>query len=151
MCLRVDYNGNIQEKGKLWLNCEKRINNGVYRFIRLSSTSKNNVVIPPRLLVITVDNTTMNQSFISKNFVVDFLELTDNKTYLVLNIFEFFSTKLIHCSFRYLLWTIKRHLRINSKNGYQIMDSLLSIFSKYWTTFKFPDIAFKINLFQNLI
>ena len=103
------------------------------------------------MLVITVDNTTMNQSFISKNFVIDFLELTDNKTYLVLNIFEFFSTKLIHCSFRYLLWTIKRHLRINSKNGYQIMDSLLSIFSKYWTTFKFPDIAFKINLFQDFV
>ena len=31
------------------------------------------------------------------------------------------------------------------------MDSLYSIFGKYWATYKFPDIAFKINIFQEFI
>ena len=64
---------------------------------------------------------------------------------MLLRNFEFFFDQL--CSFRYSLWTIKRHFIISSKNSHQSMDSLYSIFSKYCATYKFPDIAFKLNIF----
>ena len=57
----------------------------------------------------------------------------------------FFFSQL--CWFRLLLWTIKRHFIFSSKNGRHSMDSLYSIFSKYWGTYKFSDITFKINPF----
>ena len=50
--------------------------------------------------------------------------------------FEIFS---VISSFRYLLWTIKRHFNIISKNSQQIMDSFQSIFSNKWIAAEWRD------------
>ena len=47
---------------------------------------------------------------------------TDNKTFFLLRNFEICFSQLY--SFRYLLWTIKRHFIISSKNGHQSIHSL---------------------------
>ena len=75
--------------------------------------------------------------------------MTDDKTSLHLRDFEIIFHQLY--SFRYSLWAIKRNFIFSSKNSHQSMDSLYSIFSKYCATYKFPDIAFKLNLFWDFI
>ena len=75
--------------------------------------------------------------------------LTDNKTFDFEKFWIFFW--LIVCSFRHLLWTIKKYFRISSKNGHQSMDSLYSISSKYWATYKLLNIGLEWNIFQNFI